>query len=286
MQAYYANKLKCLIFRLMAGSAVILTAGSIIISIIKEIRGSYDPASRMAYILGLVLCGLLILIAVFLMWQGLRFERTIFRRKKRSYDLTEYEDEAGEVMSCGSFILTDRCLLIFSTFSLTMCRVVPLDTLIGCFECPEYENLTDTSDYALRFYDHKLREYALSVDKGDREKAHAIYERACALMPWLFSEKYLDFEDKMGSRSGRKSLIKEAERRRYVIENDVDAERDADTELDEMRKETGRKLDMRGLLNRRPGRKTKAVSTEDEQDAAAPEQEPAEIIRKQDLEDE
>lgn len=70
MQPYYAIKLKCFILRLMMGCSLLLISIGITVSIVQEIMESYDVNSKLAYILGLVICALMVLLGIWLIYQA------------------------------------------------------------------------------------------------------------------------------------------------------------------------------------------------------------------------
>lgn len=64
MQPYYAIKLKCFVLRLMMGCSLLLISAGIVVSILQEVMNSYDANSRLAYILGLLICALMACVGI------------------------------------------------------------------------------------------------------------------------------------------------------------------------------------------------------------------------------
>ena len=97
MQPYYAIKLKCFILRLMMGCSLLLISIGITVSIVQEIMESYDINSKLAYILGLVICALMVLLGVWLIYQAFHFERFVFGKSKSGYVLLkkDMQNESG-----------------------------------------------------------------------------------------------------------------------------------------------------------------------------------------------
>ena len=80
MQPYYAIKLKCFVLRMMMGCSLLLISAGIVISILQEVMNSYDANSRLAYILGLLICALMVALGILLIYQAFHFERFVFGR--------------------------------------------------------------------------------------------------------------------------------------------------------------------------------------------------------------
>ena len=81
---------------------------------LQEVMNSYDANSRLAYILGLLICALMIALGIVLIYQAFHFERFVFGRSQRSYDLLKKDMQDKSVVSAGNLIVTDQFMLLFS----------------------------------------------------------------------------------------------------------------------------------------------------------------------------
>ena len=153
MQPYYAIKLKCFVLRLMMGCSLLLISAGIVVSILQEVMNSYDANSRLAYILGLLICALMVALGIVLIYQAFHFERFVFGRSQRSYDLLKKDMQDKSVVSAGNLIVTDQFMLLFSKHIFNMCKVIRLENVIACFEDPVYGTVAKPSEYTLYIYD-------------------------------------------------------------------------------------------------------------------------------------
>lgn len=149
MQPYYAIKLKCFVLRLMMGCSLLLISAGIVVSILQEVMNSYDANSRLAYILGLLICALMVALGTVLIYQAFHFERFVFGRSQRSYDLLKKDMQDKSVVSAGNLIVTDQFMLLFSKHIFNMCKVIRLENVIACFEEPVYGTVAKPSEYTL-----------------------------------------------------------------------------------------------------------------------------------------
>ena len=133
MQPYYAIKLKCFVLRLMMGCSLLLISAGIVVSILQEVMNSYDANSRLAYILGLLICALMVALGIVLIYQAFHFERFVFGRSQRSYDLLKKDMQDKSVVSAGNLIVTDQFMLLFSKHIFNMCKVIRLENLKSLF---------------------------------------------------------------------------------------------------------------------------------------------------------
>ena len=98
----------------MMGCSLLLISAGIVVSILQEVMNSYDANSRLAYILGLLICALMVALGIVLIYQAFHFERFVFGRSQRSYDLLKKDMQDKSVVSAGNLIVTDQFMLLFS----------------------------------------------------------------------------------------------------------------------------------------------------------------------------
>ena len=164
MQPYYAIKLKCFVLRLMMGCSLLLISAGIVVSILQEVMNSYDANSRLAYILGLLICALMVALGIVLIYQAFHFERFVFGRSQRSYDLLKKDMQDKSVVSAGNLIVTDQFMLLFSKHIFNMCKVIRLENVIACFEDPVYGTVAKPSEYTLYIYDRDFKCLTIVLD--------------------------------------------------------------------------------------------------------------------------
>lgn len=250
MQPYYAIKLKCLIIRLMMGSAVLLTAISIIAAIIQEMLGSYDEASWLAYILGIVIAALMVGLGLYLMYQAFHFEKFVFGRSKKNYRLLKKDMEKEDVVSCGNLVVTEQFVLLFSMRLFSMCTVIRNEDIIGCFENPVYGTVAKPTDYTIYIYDRKFKMHPIVLDAKKAEAGHGAKEKICHLLPWIYSDGRDAFMDMTLTKAGRRNVLKQIEKKKYQMQSTRDVEKEAETELDELANEAKEKLNFHSILGK------------------------------------
>ena len=187
MQPYYAIKLKCFILRLMMGCSLLLISIGITVSIVQEIMESYDVNSKLAYILGLVICALMVLLGVWLIYQAFHFERFVFGKSKSGYALLKEDMQNESVVSAGDLIVTDQFLLLFSLHLLNMCKVIRLDNIIACFEDPVYGTVAKPSEYTLFIYDRDFKCHTIVLDAKQSEAGHLAKLKISQTHPWIYA---------------------------------------------------------------------------------------------------
>ena len=224
MQPYYAIKLKCFILRLMMGCSLLLISIGITVSIVQEIMESYDVNSKLAYILGLVICALMVLLGVWLIYQAFHFERFVFGKSKSGYALLKEDMQNESVVSAGDLIVTDQFLLLFSLHLLNMCKVIRLDNIIACFEDPVYGTVAKPSEYTLFIYDRDFKCHTIVLDAKQSEAGHLA--------------------------KLKRNFLNEIEKRKYKMSSHVNVEAEAETEIDQMVSDARKKLDFHSILGK------------------------------------
>lgn len=250
MRPYYAMKLKCFVLRLMIGSAVLITAVSIIAAIVQEIFGSYDAGSLLAYILGIVIAVLMAVPGLVLVYQAFHFEKSVFGRSGQDYSLLKKDMEKEDVVSAGNLVVTNQFVLLFTRHLFKMCMVIRLSDIIGCFENPVYETITKPTSYTILIYDRKFKAHPIVLDARKAESGHIAREKLCGLLPWIYSDERDAFMDKMLTKSGRRYLLKQMEKRRYQMQSTRDVDKEAETELNQLASEAKEKLNFHSILGR------------------------------------
>ena len=229
MQPYYAIKLKCFVLRMMMGCSLLLISAGIVISILQEVMNSYDANSRLAYILGLLICALMVALGILLIYQAFHFERFVFGRSRRSYDLLKKDMQDKSVVSAGNLIVTDQFMLLFSKHIFNMCKVIRLENVIACFEDPVYGTVAKPSEYTLYIYD------------GDFK---------CHTHPWIYAVSRDTFLDRTMSKNSRRNFLNQIEKRKYEMNSTVNVDKEAEAEIDQMVNDARKKLDFHSILGK------------------------------------
>lgn len=250
MQPYYAMKLKCFVLRLIMGSAVLLMGISIVAAIIREMIGSYDDASKIAYILGLVIAVMVTVLGLFMIYQAFHFERFVFGHSNRDYALLKKDMEAEGVVSAGNLVATQQFLLLFTMHLFRLCTVIKTQDIIACFEDPVYGSIAKPTEYTLYIYDRKFKLHKIVMGTKQAEAGHLAKERICLSMPWIYSDNRDAFMDMMMTKSGRRKLLKKIEKNRYQIQSDMDVEKEAEDELNQLASEAKEKLNFHSILGK------------------------------------
>lgn len=250
MQPYYAIKLKCFVLRLMMGCSLLLLSVGIIVSIVQEVMGSYDPNSKLAYILGMMICALMILLGLWLIYQAFHFERFVFGRSKEGYNLLKKDMRDESVVSAGNLIVTDQFLLLFSLHIFNMCKVIRLENIIACFEDPVYGTVAKPSEYTLYIYDRDFKCHTIVLDAKQSEAGHLAKEKISQTHPWIYAVSRDTFLDRTMTKNGRRNFLNEIEKRKYVMSSNVNVEAEAESEIDQMTSDVKKKLDFHAILGR------------------------------------
>lgn len=250
MQPYYAMKLKCFILRLMMGSAVLLTAVSIILAIVREMMENYDTASRIAYVLGLVISVLIACLGLMMIYQAFHFERSVFGHSSRNYALLKKDMEDEGVVSAGNLVVTQKFVLLFTLHLFSMCTVIKTQDIIACFENPVYGSIAKPTEYTIYIYDRSFKLHTIVLGARQSEIGHQAKEKICSERPWIYSDSRDAFMDMMMTKSGRRTLLKQIEKKKYQMNSTTDIEKEAETELDQLANEAKEKLNFHSILGR------------------------------------
>jgi hypothetical protein len=250
MQTYNMIKLKCFVIRMMAGSAVLLTAVSLIISIIQEMRNSYDAASRVAYLSGLVISAFLACFGLYVIYQAFNFEKFAFRHNRHDDTRLQKDIENRHIASCKNLVMTDQFVLLFSLRLFNMCTVIRTEDIIACFENPVYETITTPTEYTIFIYDSKFKVHPIVVDPKNAEEGHMARQKICEFMPWIFKDDRDAFMDMTLTKSGRRNIFKQMKKKKYMAESTIDTDHEAATELNNLASEAKEQLDFHSLLNK------------------------------------
>ena len=250
MQPYYAIKLKCFILRLMMGSSVLLIAGSIIVAIVQEMSGSYNEASKMAYLLGILISVLMIALGLLMVYQAFHFEKSVFGRGSRNYDLLKKDLEDESVLSAGNLVVTEQFVLLFSMHLFSMCKVIRTENIIACFEDPVYGTVAKPTDYTIYIYDRKFKCHTIVLDAKQSEAGHMAKEKICAVRPWIYSDNRDSFLDLTMTKSGRRNILKQLEKKKYEMNSTTDVEKEAESELNQLASEVREKLNFGSILGK------------------------------------
>ena len=249
MQPYYAIKLKCFVLRLMMGCSLLLISAGIVVSILQEVMNSYD-ANRLAYILGLLICALMVALGIVLIYQAFHFERFVFGRSQRSYDLLKKDMQDKSVVSAGNLIVTDQFMLLFSKHIFNMCKVIRLENVIACFEDPVYGTVAKPSEYTLYIYDRDFKCHTIVLDAKQSEAGHQAKEKICQTHPWIYAVSRDTFLDRTMSKNSRRNFLNQIEKRKYEMNSTVNVDKEAEAEIDQMVNDARKKLDFHSILGK------------------------------------
>ena len=250
MQPYYSIKLKCFVLRLMMGCSLLLISAGIAISIIQEMMNSYDADSRLAYILGLFICALMVALGILLVYQAFHFEKFVFGRSKQSYDLLKKDMRAEDVVSAGNLIVTDRFLLLFSMHLFNMCKIIHIENVVACFEDPVYGSVAKPSEYTLYIYDRDFKCHTIVLDAKQSESGHLAKEKICTTHPWIYAVSRDTFLDRTMTKNGRRNFLNQIEKRKYKMNSTVNVDEEAESEIDQMVSDAKKKLDFHAILGK------------------------------------
>lgn len=250
MQPYYAIKLKCFVLRLMMGSSLLLISVGIIVSIVQEMMGSYDTNSQLAYILGFVICALMIVLGLWLVYQAFHFERFVFGKSKSSYNLLKKDMKDEAIVSAGNLIVTDQFLLLFSLHLFNMCKVIRLENIIACFENPVYGTVAKPSEYTLYIYDKDFKCHTIVLDAKQSEAGHLAKMKICQTHPWIYAVSRDTFLDRTMTKNSRRNFLNQIEKRKYEMSSTVNADAEAETEIDQMANDVKKQLDFHSILGK------------------------------------
>ncbi len=256
MQSYYAMKTRYFVIQLAKGVSLIGVSACIAVAIILEMMQKYDAASRMAYIIGLVICAFILLAGVYLFVSAYRFERAMFGRSSKEDFLQIQKELSGEnAVSIRDFIVTDHFVLIYVKQFMGYCRLIRMKDIIACFENPVYGTVDKINDYTISIYDKRFELYQIVLQEDAARDANAGVRRILALKPWILHEDREDFAKRRVTAEGRRGLLKELENRRYggASTEQLEGEPREETKT----KAPAGKKKSRSLLNGNPLRKRK-----------------------------
>ena len=195
--------------RLVMGFSLIITGLSVAAAIVQDLLGSYESASKAAYILGLILCGLLFAAGAVIIYMALHFERFVFGDKGADFGQLSPGTDESQADGAKNIIVTDRFLAAFDIKAANAMTVVRTDDIIACFEYPVWDEEADMKSYTLTLYDLTFRSFTLK-QKGDKMKTlHALRVDLISRMPWMFTEDKRAFAEEISDRKGRRRILDE-----------------------------------------------------------------------------
>ena len=249
MQSFSRLKMKCLVLRVTGSTFFFLFAGSIGLAIIREIRTSYRKDSLYAYILGLVICIIMLLYAALLAYQACHFEQSIKGRNGRE-DENFWKTISQQSDTSPNYVVAPNYILVFTVHLFNLCTLTHGDNIIGCFEDPVYGSIDEPTVCNLYYYDRSFKKMTLSFKGKDAKKCHQLFESICGYFPWIESENYSAFEDRIMTLSGRRGILHMIDQRRYDKRKADIREDEADHAVIALSKETNEKLNFKAVLDR------------------------------------
>lgn len=212
MSGYYAMKTRYFVIQLMKGVTLIGISICITAAIVTEMLQKYDAASRMAYIIGLSICGFILLAGLFLCVLAFHFDRVMLGRKKEDYALLQKELSGEDAVAIRDFVVTNHFVMIYTKQFSGFCKTVRMKDIIACFENPVYGTVEKINDYTISIYDKRFDLYQIVLSGDAVEDGHLGVEKIYARKPWIFRENPEDFEERKVTSAGRRSLMGDLEK--------------------------------------------------------------------------
>ncbi|MCR4672444.1 MAG: hypothetical protein K5637_04290 [Lachnospiraceae bacterium] len=217
MTQFEKVKLNSFITRLMFGTGIIAVAICFAVSIALEMFELYTVEEKYAYIVGLVICGILIVVGALMIRRAYHFEDTVVGRSAPGKEIiAEFAEE--DVLASKRYLVTEKYIIFLTRRPFGRSLILKIDNLTACFEEPPFvpgEEKRKT-EYSVRFYDSKCREHTLKCNAKEAEDLYKVYCRVTEKVPWIMTGRDDEerFEDRVTTSEGRRMLIAEVRRRR------------------------------------------------------------------------
>lgn len=210
MEKYSLVKLRSYVVHLVIGVAVLIFGGSVLYAILSEMIQVYDPASKYAYICGIIACVLILLIGLLFIVKAFGFENQVFKHvalAERADFFKELGDENTLFFDRYMFITRHFIMLYVKSWN-PYVKLLKIEDVIACFGRPYYADSDTLVQYDVILCDQQFHIYRCVV-KG---KKAGMMEEACkavySLAPWVFREDYEEFMTGLSKQSRKRSYIK------------------------------------------------------------------------------
>lgn len=229
MEKYSLVKLRSYVVHLVIGVAVLIFGGSVLYSILSEMIQVYDPASKYAYICGIVACALILFIGLFFIVKAFGFENQVFKQ-------VSLEERAGFFQELGDekTLFFDRYMFITRHFVMVYVKswnpcvkLLRIEDLIACFGRPYYAGSDELVQYDVVLCDHHFHIYRCAVKGKKAAMMEEAWKALCSLAPWVFNDDYEDFMAGLTRQSKKRSYMKVVEHRRAAGQVSEDTTPDA-----------------------------------------------------------
>lgn len=209
MQTYNYMKLRSMLINLIMAFVMLIAGACMLASILKEMILLYNESSRNTYIAAITIIALLIVAGLVLMVVSFRFERFTFGRKLTGYRELKKDLETGKYIAGYNLILTDKYLISYSTRLFKKLSVVKTGDIIACYEEVIAGKDDKADETSIMIVDNAFKFYHITLSDEQTEMGHQLVEGLCRTMPWIFTSSKEAFLDKMSTKKGRKSLLRE-----------------------------------------------------------------------------
>lgn len=220
MEKYNLIKMRNYLVHLVIGTAVLLFGGGVLCSIVSEMVEVYDPASKYAYICGIVFSGLILAVGFFFLMRAFGFEKRLFKKftsEERADFLAELPTQDTKLYGKYVFVTPDYILVYSDSWS-PSAKLVKVKDLIACFGKPYYAGSEELVRYDLILCDKRFQLYrccAKGKDVVSMEEAHSCI---CEKVPWVFSDDYEEFMTGLSKRAKKKAYLRTVQHRREIAE--------------------------------------------------------------------
>lgn len=224
MNRFNRLKLKAYGTQLLIGLLCLIIGIQILYSILSEMRDTYDVASRNAYVSGIIICCVLIIVGILFIIKAFLYEKQLYKsltREEHESFLAEL-DEQTTLFFGTSLIVTKHYLVVKAKLRGEVLRLIRIENLIACFEKPYYASSEELVKYEIILCDKDFKLTVCEVkDKSVFMMAEA-FRTICSLAPWVLSEDYIGFLGNYRKKSHQKAYLKMVDHRKEKTQIDED----------------------------------------------------------------
>lgn len=220
MEKYSLVKLRSYVVHLVIGVAVLIFGASVLYSILSEMIQVYDPASKYAYICGIIACVLILIVGLFFIVKAFGFENQVFKKvslEERAEFFQELSDE--KALFFDRYMFVTRHFIMVYVKSWNPCvKLLRVDDLIACFGKPYYAGNDELVQYDVILCDKRFFLYRCAVKGKKAAMMEEAWKAVCSLAPWVFCDEYEDFIAGLTKKSMKRSYTKIIEHRKTQSE--------------------------------------------------------------------
>lgn len=228
MEKYSLVKLRSYVVHLVIGAAVLIFGGSVLYSILSEMIQIYDPASKYAYICGIISCALILIIGLYFLVKAFNFENQLFKGvslEERAEFFQELEEERTLFFDRYMFVTRHFILVYIKSWNPSV-KLLRIDDLIACFGKPYYASSDELVQYDVILCDKRFHVYRCIVKGKAAGMMEEGWRAVCSMAPWVIHDDYEEFFSGITQRSKKKSYLKVVEHRKAVTEVSEDTIQD------------------------------------------------------------